>query len=165
MTTEEMTCREAVEQLERIREEHQARADSAAAQERVLRALLEGVGERDEAAGPDEDAVGREAESAPPDDDPAESAPAGRRTGPAQLDHTRVDFTGTANIRERVRRVAETFRGIPLSPTEVTRVLLDSGQHRSTMVNLRPAVYRTLRDNREDYHRVGNGCFELKPAE
>ena len=64
-----------------------------------------------------------------------------------------------------MRRIAEAAVGTPLSPTVVTRFLIESGQHTGAAVNIRPTVYRAFRDQDHLCRRVGNGCFELIPQD
>ena len=182
MDTQEMTCTNVLEELGRIRDYHQGRADSAAILEDELKSLL---GVEDElksllgtAKAADEDPGAEPAVDPEPEPEPEmateprgpSSAPPVRRSprrsnSPPELGEISVDFTGAESLRERVWRIAEAADGVPLSPTVVTRFLIESGQHTGAAVNLRPTVYRAFRDQTHLYRRVGNGCFEIIPQD
>ena len=180
MNTQEMICTNVLEKLGRIREYHQERADSAALIEDELKSLLGAAKAPDEGPGaepavdpgpePEPDPEpGPEPEMRP---DPGGHPPAAavrrsprRSNSPPELGDISVDFTGAENLRERVQRVAEAAGGVPLSPTVVTRFLIESGQHTAAVVNLRPTVYRAFLNQADLYRRVGNGCFELIPQD
>ena len=167
MNTGEMTCTEVLEELGRLREYHQERADQAAQLEEGVRSVVSAL----EAGGPVPEAPFEDPAENPAENDRGDghggetkTPRAGgtpRRNAPPELGDISVDFTGTSNIRERVHRVAVAARGTPLSPTVVTRFLIESGQHTSNVTNLRPQVYRAFRDHPELYQRVGNGCFSI----
>ena len=170
MDTQEMTCTNVLEELGRIRDYHQGRADSAAILEDELKSLLGVAQATDEDPGA-EPAVDPEPEpemaTEPRGASPAElirRSPR-RSNSPPELGDISVDFTGAENLRERVRRIAEAAVGVPLSPTVVTRFLIESGQHTATVVNLRPTVYRAFLNQAHLYRRVGNGCFEIIPQD
>ena len=168
MDTQEMTCTNVLEELGRIRDYHQGRADSAAILEDELKSLLGVAQATDEDPGA-EPAVDPEPEPATEPRGPSPAEPIRRSprrsNSPPELGNISVDFNGTENLRERVQRVAEAAGGSPLSPTVVTRFLIESGQHTATVVNLRPTVYRAFRDQGHLYRRVGNGCFEIIPQD
>ena len=170
MDTQEMTCTNVLEELGRIRDYHQGRADSAALMEDELKSLLGVAQATDEDPGA-EPAVDPEPEPemateprGPSPAPPVRRSPR-RSNSPPELGNISVDFNGTENLRERVWRVAEAADGVPLSPTVVTRFLIESGQHTAALVNLRPTVYRAFRDQGHLYRRVGNGCFEIIPQD
>ena len=170
MTTEEMTCTDVLERLGRLREFHQGRADSAAALERMMRSVVEeqGIGALagpgpgiEHGAEPWESRGTGGAEAGA-----GEAGGTGGQNGRPELGDISVDFTGAANLQERVRRVALAAAAeTPLSPTVVTRFLIESGQHSSKLINLRPAVYQAFRDHPDLYRRVGDGCFEIIRAD
>ena len=136
MDTQEMSCTNVLEELGRIRDYHQGRADSAALMEDELKSLLGTAKSAGEGPGA-EPAVETKPEPEPEPEMAAEprgpsAVPAGRRSprrsnSPPELGGISVDFTGTENLRERVQRVAEAAVGTPLSPTVVTRFLIESG--------------------------------------
>ena len=139
MNTQEMTCTNVLEELGRIREYHQGRADGAALLEEELKSLL-GV-----AKAKDDDLPGDGAQPGAENQPGAEDQPGigpleepeaektipervRRSNSPPELGDITVDFTGAENLPERVRRVAEAAGGMPLSPTVVTCFLVESGQ-------------------------------------
>ena len=170
MTTEEMTCTDMLERLGRLRQFHQGRADSAAALEKMMRSVVEeqGVGalagpgtgiEHGAEPGESRGTGGVEAGA-------GEAGGTGGKNGKPELGDISVDFTGADNLRERVKRVAlATAAGTPLSPTVVTRFLIESGQHSSKLINPRSSVYQVFRRHPELYRRVGDGCFEIIRAD
>ena len=176
MDTQEMTCTDVLEELGRIRDYHQGRADSAALLEDELKSLLGKAQVTDEGPG-GEPAVETKPEPVPEPETKMATGPRGaspaepvrrsprRSNSPPELGNIIVDFTGAENLRDRVRRIAEAAGGVPLSPTVVTRFLIESGQHTGAAVNLRPTVYRAFRDQGHLYRRVGNGCFEIIPQD
>ena len=172
MDTQEMTCTNVLEELGRIRDYHQGRADSAAILEDELKSLL-GVAQATDGDPGAEPAVDPEPEPEPemateprgPSSAPPVRRSPRRSNSPPELGNISVDFNGTENLRERVQRVAEAAGGTPLSPTVVTRFLIESGQHTGAAVNIRPTVYRAFRNQGDLYRRVGNGCFELIPQD
>ena len=116
MDTQEMTCTNVLEELGRIRDYHQGRADSAAILEDELKSLLGVAQATDEDPGA-EPAVDPEPE---PATEPRGASPAEpirrsprRSNSPPELGNISVDFNGTENLRERVQRVAEAAGGTP----------------------------------------------------
>ena len=157
-----MTCTNVLEELGRIRDYHQGRADSAALLEDELKSLLGKAQVTDEGPG-GEPAVETKPEPVPEPETKMATPEKPEQLAPGAGEP--VDFTGAENLRDRVRRIAEAAGGTPLSPTVVTRFLIESGQHTATVVNLRPTVYRAFRDQGHLYRRVGNGCFEAIPQD
>ena len=152
-TTENVTCGEVLEALDRLREYHQGRADAAARLQEGLKGMPEeGEAQDRQLAGDMAATLGSSLlEAATPEtptpEHTAEGRPTARRSNaPLKLVGINVDFTGAQNLRERIRRIAVAANDQLLSPTVVARFLIESGQHTSTVVNLRPAVYRAFRD-------------------
>ena len=70
-----------------------------------------------------------------------------------------VDFTGTTNMLERLRRIGQKAEGRLLNLTEVSRFLLRSGESTATLRNLRNNVYSGLKDHPEHFEKVSSGNY------
>ena len=71
----------------------------------------------------------------------------------------RPDFREAINLGEKMERVGIAARGKTLSPNEVTKLLIDQGQYRSRMRNIRYQVRRIMRDNPLQYEKIGEDTF------
>ena len=74
-----------------------------------------------------------------------------------------VDFTGTANLNERLERIALST-GKDLKVGEVAQLLIDSGQHQTTLKNFRPHVYTALKRH-PYFKRVRKGTFTYEKGD
>ena len=113
------------------------------------------VGDRDigdsavwDAAVPDSNIRG----PAAPDSDPAV---------PDSLTELRPNFKKTLNLGQKMERVGAAAQGKSLSPNEVTKLLIDQGQYRSRMKNIRYQVRRIMRDNPLQYEKIGEDTFRF----
>ena len=78
---------------------------------------------------------------------------------PDSLVELRPDFREAINLGEKMERVGIASRGKTLSPNEVTKLLIDQGQYRSRMRNIRYQVRRIMRDNPLQYEKIGEDTF------
>ena len=78
---------------------------------------------------------------------------------PDSLVELRPDFREAINLGEKMERVGIAARGKTLSPNEVTKLLIDQGQYRSRMRNIRYQVRRIMRDNPLQYEKIGEDTF------
>ena len=113
------------------------------------------VGDRDigdsniwDAAVPDSNIRG----PAAPDSDPAV---------PDSLMELRPNFKKTPNLGEKMKRVGIAAKGKTLSPNEVTKLLIDQGQYRSRMKNIRYQVRWIMRENPLQYEKIGEDTFRF----
>ena len=120
MDTQEMTCTNVLEELGRIRDYHQGRADSAAILEDELKSLL-GVAQATDGDPGAEPAVDPEPEPEPemateprgPSSAPPVRRSPRRSNSPPELGEISVDFTG-AESRGRGRDAPQPYGGDPL---------------------------------------------------
>ena len=80
---------------------------------------------------------------------------------PDSLVELRPDFREAINLGEKMERVGIASRGKTLSPNEVTKLLIDRGQYRSRMRNIRYQVRRIMRDNPLQYEKIGEDTFRF----
>ena len=73
----------------------------------------------------------------------------------------RPNFRKTLNLGEKMERVGVASQGKTLSPNEVTKLLIDQGQYRSRMRNIRYRVRRIMRDNPLQYEKIGEDTFRF----
>ena len=93
-------------------------------------------------------------------------APEQRQGPPKPLAHDTTDlsdlsvnFTGTNNLFERLRRIGQVAEGRLLNLTKVSKFLLASGESCATLRNLRNNVYSCLKDHPEHFEKVSSGNF------
>ena len=83
---------------------------------------------------------------------------AGSSNVPDDIDLTavEVDFSGTANMLERVVRVAETVEGTgkDLNVSQLARLIVRSGQSTAAVQNLRVGVQRVIDRHKDLFERV-----------
>ena len=73
----------------------------------------------------------------------------------------RPNFKKTPNLGEKMKRVAIAAKGKTLSPNEVTKLLMDQGQYRSRMKNIRYQVRWVMRNNPLQYEKIGEDTFRF----
>ena len=73
-----------------------------------------------------------------------------------------VDYEGTRNFQQRVKRVAEATADGIVNATHVAEVLIRDGKSKSTLKNLRGTVLTELKDG-EDFRYVGRGTYMYVP--
>ena len=108
-------------------------------------------------------------DSATPDSDPAapDSDPAIPNSDiwdaavPDSLMELRPDFRKTLNLGEKMERLGIAAKGKSLSPNEVTKLLIDQGQYRSRMNNIRYQVRWIMRENPLQYEKIGEDTFRF----
>ena len=97
-----------------------------------------------------------------PDSDPA--VPDSNISDPAVPDslmELRPNFKKALNLGEKMKRVAIAAKGKILSPNEVTKLLMDQGQYRSRMKNIRYQVRWVMRNNPLQYEKIGEDTFRF----
>ena len=94
------------------------------------------------------------------------AAPEQRQESPNPIPHQSTDlsdlsvnFTGTSNMFERLRRIGRAAEGRLMNLTEVSKFLLKSGESDATLRNLRNNVYTGLKDHPEHFEKVGSGNY------
>ena len=80
---------------------------------------------------------------------------------PDSLMELRPDFRKALNLSEKMERVGIAAKGKSLSPNEVTKLLIDQGQYRSRMKNIRYQVRRIMRENPLQYEKIGEDTFRF----
>ena len=70
-----------------------------------------------------------------------------------------VDFTATFNMLDRLRRIGRAAEGQLLSAGLVSRFLLDVGESRGSMVNVRRDVGSCMADHPEHFESVERGVY------
>ena len=80
---------------------------------------------------------------------------------PDSLMELRPDFRKTLNLGEKLERLGIAAKGKPLSPNEVTKLLIDQGQYRSRMKNIRYQVRWIMRENPLQYEKIGEDTFRF----
>ena len=80
---------------------------------------------------------------------------------PDSLMELRPDFRKTLNLIEKLERLGIAAKGKSLSPNEVTKLLIDQGQYRSRMKNIRYQVRRIMRENPLQYEKIGEDTFRF----
>ena len=78
---------------------------------------------------------------------------------PDSLTELRPNFRNALNLGEKMERVGVASQGKTLSPNEVAKLLIDQGQYRSRMRNIRYQVRRIMRDNPLQYEKIGEDTF------
>ena len=73
----------------------------------------------------------------------------------------RPNFKKTPNLGEKMKRVGIAAKGKTLSPNEVTKLLIDQGQYRSRMKNIRYQVRWIMRNNPLQYEKIGEDTFRF----
>ena len=74
-----------------------------------------------------------------------------------------IDFTGTQNLPERLKRIAHNYNGI-INITKAAEILIEVKQSRSKKTNLRSMIYRTLTENNDTWEKVAPGTFQFCDA-
>ena len=80
---------------------------------------------------------------------------------PDSLMELRPNFKKTLNLGQKMERVGAAAQGKSLSPNEVTKLLIDQGQYRSRMKNIRYQVRRIMRENPLQYEKIGEDTFRF----
>ena len=70
-----------------------------------------------------------------------------------------VDFTGAANLRERLIRIAQAGEGVLLNLTKVSRFLIEAGESQATIPNLRTNVYGIVNGSPDLFEKVSSGTY------
>ena len=73
----------------------------------------------------------------------------------------RPNFKKTPNLGEKMKRVGIAAQGKTLSPNEVAKLLIDQGQYRSRMKNIRYQVRWIMRNNPLQYEKIGEDTFRF----
>ena len=80
---------------------------------------------------------------------------------PDSLMELRPNFKKTPNLGEKMKRVGIAAQGKTLSPNEVAKLLIDQGQYRSRMKNIRYQVRWVMRNNPLQYEKIGEDTFRF----
>ena len=80
---------------------------------------------------------------------------------PDSLMELKPNFQKALNLGEKMERVGIASRGKTLSPNEVTKLLIDQGQYRSRIKNIRYRVRQIMRDNTLQYEKIGEDTFRF----
>ena len=70
-----------------------------------------------------------------------------------------VDFTGTHNMLDRIRRIGQAGKGRLLNLTKVSKFLLHAGESTASLQNLRNNVYSCMKDHPEYFEKVDSGTY------
>ena len=73
-----------------------------------------------------------------------------------------IDFDGAQNHAERVQRIGVVAKknGRLLNVTVVTQLMIDRGQVRSTVINMRPTIHKILDSRPNLYNKIGPGTYD-----
>ena len=71
-----------------------------------------------------------------------------------------IDFTGSQNLVERLKRIADKNNGL-INPTRAAEILIEAGQTRSSKANIRSIIHRTLQEHDDGWEKIGVGQFRL----
>ena len=73
-----------------------------------------------------------------------------------------IDFVGAQNHAERVRRIgaAAKANGRLLNTTKVIRLMIDRGEVKSIVKNMRPSIHKILADRPDLYAKVSSGTYD-----
>ncbi len=77
------------------------------------------------------------------------------------LKDLQVNLNGARNLAERVIRVAQATKDGVVNATEVTRFLIDSGVHQSSVKDMRPNVFRVFDEHPDVFEKVSPGYWRL----
>ena len=83
-------------------------------------------------------------------------------TGPhdkTDLSGLSVDFTGTHNMLDRIRRIGRAGEGRLLNLTKVSKFLLRAGESTASLQNLRNNVYSCMKDHPEYFEKIDSGTY------
>ncbi len=70
-----------------------------------------------------------------------------------------IDFKGSANLRERLIRIALAKEGVLLNITEVARFLIEAGESQATIPNLRTNVHDIVNGSPDLFEKVSPGTY------